>query len=323
MHDSRPLEEPQEIQRSLFRQVRHSVEWVMLSIAVLTMGLSFVDHFFSPQGESRSVISLTMCVTSLAVWRLVRRHRLRAAVAILVVVILLVTGWAVSSYGSVRAAAALSLVGAVVLAGTYLSPPALVATTASAIGLLGGLTWSESHGLLPPASMAADIRFWLMGSVIILVVGSMLLHSRQLTDEAHMSRLNQMEERQRLEWERDQSLRRFQRIFLLNPTPLLVLVANTQAVSEINPAFARLFGYRAEELAGRSAGALWADAAQWEAHQRELFGNGRAAWAHVRWRCRDGATREVLVSSQLIEDMGGLLILITVVDAADGAAGTR
>lgn len=51
MHDSRPLEEPQEIQRSLFRQVRHSVEWVMLSIAVLTMGLSFVDHFFSPRGS--------------------------------------------------------------------------------------------------------------------------------------------------------------------------------------------------------------------------------------------------------------------------------
>jgi CDP-glycerol glycerophosphotransferase (TagB/SpsB family) len=56
-----------------------------------------------------------------------------------------------------------------------------------------------------------------------------------------MRRLNQMEERLRLSNERDQSLRRFARIFRLNPTALLSSgwpVTQT-VLRSINPAFER------------------------------------------------------------------------------------
>lgn len=52
--------------------------------------------------------------------------------------VLVFTAWAVHSYGSVRAASTLALLGAVVMTGTYLSLRALWATTGAGVLILGG-----------------------------------------------------------------------------------------------------------------------------------------------------------------------------------------
>lgn len=171
--------------------------------------------------------------------------------------------------------------------------------------------------------LAPDLRFWLMGSVITAVIGALLHLTRKATNEAHLRQLNQMEDRLRLEHERDQSQHRFKRIFRLNPTALMIQFAGTRTVLEINPAFERGFGYPGDQLVGRAAGVLWVDEPQRQAHCKRLFEQGKTGWQPADWRRSDGLTVEVLVSIELNEDPGGLMILTTVVDASDaqGACG--
>jgi PAS domain S-box-containing protein len=316
MHDSRPLEDPADIRKDQRQRSRRSARWVMVVIALLMMGMALVDHLLAPPGDSRSFISLSMGGLALIYLLLQSRPR-KWEGTLMVVGVLVFTAWAVHSYGSVRSASTLALLGAVVMAGTYLSLRALWATTVSGLLILGALTWAEAGGHLVKPGLAPDLRYWLMGSVIMGVIGALLHHTRKTTDEAYLRQLNQMEERLRLEHERDRSQRRFQRIFRLNPTALMIQFAGTRTVLEVNPAFERGFGYPGDQLMGQPAGLLWADDVSWQTHSKRLFEQGRTGWQPAVWRRSDGEVVEVLVSSELTEDSGGLLILTTVLDAPD------
>jgi PAS domain S-box-containing protein len=318
MLDSRPLEDPAEIRVAQSRRRSDSLRWVLGGIALLMVGMSLVDHLLAPPGESRSFISLSMGVVALLSYLLLRVYPRKWGSPLMVVGILVTTAWAVYSYGSVRAASTLALLGAVVMAGTYLSLRALWATTVSGVLILGGLTWAEASGHLVKPGLAADLRFWLMGSVIMAVIGALLHHTRKATDEAYLRQLNQSEDRLRLEHERDQSQRRFQRIFRLNPTALMIQFAGTGAILEVNPAFGRDLGYPGDQLVGQPAVRLWADRSQWQEHAKLLFERGRTDWQHSQWLRSDGRITEVLVCSELSEDPSGMLILTTVLPGVDG-----
>jgi PAS domain S-box-containing protein len=312
--DSLPLEDPAEIERSQRRHQNRGLRWVQLCVALLMLGMALADHLLAPPGESRAYISLSMGGVALLSYLLLRSDRRRWEGPLVVTGILVVAAWSVYSYGSVRSASAFAFLGAVVMAGTYLSLRALLATTVSGVIVLGVLTWAEAGGHLPPAGMLADLRYWLMGGAIMLLIGLQLHHTRKATDEVYLRRLSQMEDRLRLEHERDRSMRRFRRVFQLNPTALLVQTASTQAVVEVNPAFERRFGYTGGQVAGQRADVFWTDGQQWQAHCRLLFEHGHTDWEQALWRQADGQSVEVLVCSELSEDPGGLLILTTVVD---------
>ena len=314
MLDSRPLEIPREIQRGQSHRRNLSLRWMFLFIAVAMGGMALVESLLAPSGKSRSGMALAMGCIALLLYLMLRSERGKWHRQLMITSILLATTLTIYSYGSVRASSSFALLGAVVMAGTYLSLRTLLAVTFSTVLILGGLTWAEAGGHLVKADMAPDFRFWLMSSVIISWVGLQLHHTRKATDEAHMRQLNQVEDRLRLEDERDQSLRRFQRIFRFNPTALMVQSADTHAILEVNPAFERCFGYQSEQIVGQQARALWRDEQQWHAHSKALFEQGRTDWQRARWLCADGQTNDVLVCSNLSEDSGGMLILTTVVD---------
>ncbi len=312
MHDSRPLEDPDEIRQGQQQSSHRSARWMMVVVALLMLAMALVDQLLAPPGASRSFMSLSMGGAALLSYLMLRRHRPQWLTPLLAGGLLFIAA-EIYNDGSVRSAATLGLLGAVVMAGTYLSLRALWVATAAGLLILGALTWAEAGGYLVKPGLAPDLRFWLMGSVIVGVIGVLLHHTRKATDEAYLRQLNQMEDRFRLEHERDQSLRRFQRIFRLNPTALMIQFASTQTVLEVNPAFERGFGYPGDQLVGQPAGRLWADDASWQTHCRRLFDKGRTGWQEARWRRSDGQAIEVLVSSELTEDTGGLLILTTVV----------
>lgn len=314
MLDSLPLEDPSEIERSQLQQQNRNLRWVLLILALFMLGMAVVDHVLAPAGDSRAYISLSMGGVALMAYLALRDGRRRWEGALVVTGVLVVAAWSVYSYGSVRSASGFAFQGAVVMAGTYLGLRALLATTAASVVILGGLTWAEASGHLPSAGMQPDLRYWLMGSAILLLIGLQLYQTRRTTDEVYLRRLSQMEDRLRLEHERDRSLRRFRRIFQLNPTALAVQAANTQAVVEVNPAFERCFGYPGAQVEGLRAETFWADAQQWQEHRRVLFEKGHTGWQQAWWRHADGHSVDVMVCSELNEDPGGLLILTTVVD---------
>ena len=315
MLDSQPLEDPAEIERTHQRALNLSLRWVLVCVTLMMLGMALADHLLSPPGESRSYISLSMGTVALLSYLLVRSDRRKWESPLMVTGVMMATTWAVYSYGSVRAASTFAFLGAVVMAGTYLRLRALWVTALAGVLLLGALTWAEASGHLPRARLLPDMRYWLMGSVIILLIGAQLYHTRRANDEVYLRHLSQVEERMRLEHERDQSMRRFRRIFLLNPTALLVQTANTQAVVEVNPAFERSFGYRGDKVTGMHSAALWADEREWQEHRKALIERGRTDWQQRRWRRADGTEVDVLVSSELSEDQSGMLILTTVIDA--------
>lgn len=314
MHDSRPMEDPVEIRRHQASSRSTNLRWVMLGIALLMAGMATVDHWLAPPGESRSFISLSMGALALLAFLSFRAHQRWWGMSVLVLGVLLSSTWATYSYGSIRAAAALALPGAVVLAGAYLGQGMVVVTAVVAALALGGLTWAEAQGLLATPGLAADFRYWSMGSVIMVVTGAVLHHMRRVTDESHLRHLYQMEDRVRLEYERDRSLLRSRRIFHLNPTALIIYAADTRAVLEVNPAFERLFGFEGLQLVGRKADTLWADHQQWQAHCQALAGDGQVRWLPARWLRADGKPLDVLVSSELTEDHDDLMVMTTVAD---------
>lgn len=314
MIDSRPPEDPADIERQQNSQQQSSRRWMLLSIALTMLGMALVDHLLAPPGMALSHISLSMGGIALVAYLLVRSGRRQWASPLVVMGVLVLTAWAVVGHGSVRSASAFAFLFAVVMAGTYLSLRALLATTVTGVLLLAGLTWAEAAGQLLPAGMQADLRYWLMGSVIMVLIGTQLYHTRKVTEAAYLRHLAQVEDRLRLEHERDRSNRRFQRIFQLNPTALMVQAAGSRAVVEVNPAFERRFGYAAGQVVGQPAAQLWADPAQWQAHCETLFEHGRTDWQPVRWHSAGGQAVDVLVCSELNEDSAGLLVLTSVVD---------
>jgi PAS domain S-box-containing protein len=318
MLDSRPLEDPGEIRRSQNSLRNHSMENVLLLIAVLMAVLTVVDLWMAPEGDSRAVIALSTALLALWSYRMMKRERGDLVRLPLVVGILLLGGWAMYSYGSVRASSAFSMMAALVLAGSFLSLRYVLCTLVAGLAILGGLTWAESTGLLNEPLFMADARYWLLGSGTVAVIGLLLYYVRGATDEAYLRRLNHMEDRLRLEFERDQSLRRFARIFRLNPTALLIQTASTQTVLEVNPAFERSLGYAAASAVGAAASSFWVSDAQWREHLRVLLAQGSTGWQPAQWRRSDGRCADVWVHSELSEDHSGMLIITTVAEQRPG-----
>ncbi len=306
-------EDPDEIRAALSRRGSDGLRWILVGIVLLMVVASLLDHLLAPPGISQPFIPLSMAGVALLSYLLLRAspHN-RASPLMLVFGMLVFTAWSIYSHGSVRAATTLALLAAVVIAGSHLTLRALWLTTFTGVLLLGGLTWGQANGYLPPANLVADLHYWLTSVNVFLLVGVQLNFNRKASDEVYVRHLNQWEDRIRLEHERDRSMRRFRRVFMLNPTALLVLTPHSEAVVEANPAFDRCFGYHAGQLEGQYAGALWFDENDWLEHRSKLYGAGRTGWQRSLWRHADGQPVEVLISSELTEDQTGMLILTTV-----------
>ncbi|MEZ5706541.1 MAG: PAS domain S-box protein [Burkholderiaceae bacterium] len=317
MLESRPLEFPAEIQRSQYRRRDLSLRWMFLFIAAAMVVMAALESLLAPPGTSLAWMALTLGAISLLLYFTMRSAQGRWHRQLMVASIMVIACGAMVRYGSVRSSSTFALLGSVVMAGTYLSLRALLVTAFAALLILAGVTWGEAGGHFVKPSMAGDLRFWLMCSIIVLWIGVQLHHTRKATDEAYLRQLNQLEDRLRLEDERGQSLRRFQRIFQLNPTPLLIYSASTQAILDVNPAFERFFGFEGEKVIGQASRVLWVDEQQWHRHSQALSEQGRTDWIRVQWRRADGQISDVLVCSNLSEDSGDMLVLTTVVAVPD------
>lgn len=319
MLDSIPLDDPGQIQQEARARLLRGERWAVASVVLTMLVMAVFEYLSPPPGRTGEWVAGTLATAALALWWTLRRPGHRWEGVLLVLAILFAGTLAAVHLGTVRSIATLAFLAAVVMAGTYLRLRALLATTVAGLVLLALLTWAEARGgLLPGAVMAVDLRFWSMGSGLLALTALVLMHARHVTEVAYLRRLGQIEDRLRLERERDQSLQRARRLFQINPTALVIQAAASQAVQAVNPAFERLLGYPADALTGQPMAGLWADALACQQHGRRLMERGRTGWEAVQWRHADGQVCSLAVSSEWLEDSGGALVLTTVMPSAGG-----
>lgn len=316
MLDSMPLDDPGQIQQDARARLLRGQRWAVASVVLTMLVMAVVEFRYPPPGRSGEWVAGALAVAALAMWWTLRRPGHRWEGVLLVLAVLFAGVLSAVHLGTVRSISTLAFLAAVVMAGTYLSLRALLVTTVAGLVLLAVLTGAEAHGVLPGAVMAVDLRFWAMGSGLLAVTALVLMHARHVTEVAYLRRLGQMDDRLRLERERDQSLQRARRLFQINPTALVIQAAASQAVQAVNPAFERLLGYPADALAGQAMAGLWLDTVAWQQHSRRLMERGRTGWEVVQWQHADGQARTLAVSSEWLEDSAGALVLTTVMSAA-------
>jgi PAS domain S-box-containing protein len=311
--DSRPIEHPSEVLRYLSGARYTSLKWMLMGIAMLMFGLAVEEVLIAPKNDSRVGLAAIMGCIALLAYVALGVFRSKFMNLPLVMSVVLMGGWAMFDFGTVRASSSLSMIAAVVLAGAFLSRSYVVLVAVACLIVLGALTWAEAHGLLATPNFDTGIRFWSLGCAVLLIIGAVLSYMRRATDEAHVRLLNQMEDRSRLEQERDQWRRNFSRIFRLNPTPLMIHSSSSQTVLDVNPAFEHCFGHSHEQLLGRGSKFMWADGKTWQTHLEDLLFRGQEGWMDGQGLASDGRHFPVCVRSVLSGQQSGSYILTTVV----------
>ncbi|GJD46125.1 HTH-type transcriptional regulator MalT [Methylobacterium cerastii] len=112
-----------------------------------------------------------------------------------------------------------------------------------------------------------------------------------------------LELRKKAETALRQSEERFAKAFRLTPVPTLIARAEDFAVTGVNEAFARVFGYAADAMVGRSPGeiGLWVHDAARTRFETALLRTGFVLGLEVCLRHQDGTSLDCLASAERVE----------------------
>lgn len=112
------------------------------------------------------------------------------------------------------------------------------------------------------------------------------------------------------------SEQRFASLFQLSPDTIVLVRYSDSRILAVNDNFCRLFGWRQEQVIGRTTLdlRLWCDLAERDVVRRQALDRSHTATHTVQMRRRDGVPIEGLLSYQLLELEGETCILCTFVD---------
>ncbi|WP_051183051.1 PAS domain S-box protein [Desulfocurvibacter africanus] len=123
-------------------------------------------------------------------------------------------------------------------------------------------------------------------------------------------------ERRWAEKAREQSDEKFRRIFHLSPAILAISTLQDGVYLDVNEAFSKLLGYSREEATGKSAFEfqLWAEPAQRNLLAAQLKERGSLRSRLVRYRCKSGEIKTLVISAELMEVEGQQCVLAAASD---------
>jgi PAS domain S-box-containing protein len=207
----------------------------------------------------------------------------------------------------------ISLAGVLVIGGVLLTRRAMIIFTIATLTVLLGVGYAEIAGLLQNRlSEFTDVRH-LVGVCLVLVVIAIM--ARVIAESLFMSLRQAQEKSAALE----ESQRRLARMIDASPESITITTLDDGVFIEANPACEQLYGYKREELVGRSAVELgfWTDPEDRRRFVADLRRHGVVEAREVRLRRRNGELREVLASGALIEFEGRQLMLFQAVDVTE------
>ncbi|MBL8487045.1 MAG: PAS domain S-box protein [Rhodocyclaceae bacterium] len=128
--------------------------------------------------------------------------------------------------------------------------------------------------------------------------------------------LQDISERKHAEEEMRASEERFNKAFFSSPIAASIARARDGRFLEVNRNYERDFGWRREDLIGRTSVELqiWPDAASRQAWVEALRRDGRVVGWEASWLHRSGGRRQVSISAEMVEVGGEECILAYVID---------
>lgn len=122
-----------------------------------------------------------------------------------------------------------------------------------------------------------------------------------------------LEDRRKAEMELKLSEERFAKAFQLSPVPTALLSTDRLVASNINEAFAKIFG-GPDHHQGRDAPSLWADEADQARFKRSLRREGGVRGLEARLRTLEGGVLDCLVSAEPVRINGEAFVLCAILD---------
>jgi PAS domain S-box-containing protein len=145
----------------------------------------------------------------------------------------------------------------------------------------------------------------------------MVFYSRVQLENKSAELLNELDLREKAEKKLELNQARLVRIFRSSPSPMIVQVAATWKIVDMNPAFEICYGYTREAVLGQTDAILWAESDQRAAYKTRLL-NERKVQSYQCTAVRaDGSTFEALVSSELGNDEEDKLVITTANDISE------
>ncbi len=282
-------------------------------LRILLVGLPLILALFIVRGDSvGQIASLASMIAVLGFcqWQLAR-GRVRLVSHLLVFSMIAYTTAGIVAFGSVRSAGTIGYAAAIVAAGMMLRRPALIAAVGLSVVCMTVLTWAETHGLMRPADLGVNIKFWLTHVLAMVAVAAAVDAARRLVRQALLEQRTELARRERAETDLRLSEDRYARVFHNSPVAIIVQALDGRQVLDANAAFERLFGYtRAELLSGAVADALWASQDDRMAFVARVNAEGRVTNHEARCINKEGAVIDVLMSSE-VEMAGAARIVVS------------
>ena len=126
-------------------------------------------------------------------------------------------------------------------------------------------------------------------------------------------------EARRAERLRHESDDRFQKIFRTSPDPIVITAMADGAYIEINDAWTQQFGYRREEVLGRTSRSLgvWVEVADRDTFVAALAQHGSLRNYEARLRRRSGEVADVLMSADKLDLDGNACAIVCITDVTE------
>ncbi|MDO8388657.1 MAG: PAS domain S-box protein [Polaromonas sp.] len=284
---------------------------MLLTSLPIVLGLTLIQESGDVQ---TAVIAASLALSAFGYWLLHRGHYQWTSY-LLVYSLIGMSAAGMVAYGSVRSTLLLGFVGAVIAAGMMQGKKSLISAVVLSSLVLGLLAWAEQAGLLGKADFTMNLRFWLVGVLMLTGIAGSVYTSRQVVLRALREQHAELRRRETAEDRLRISENRFSRIFRSSPAAIVVQALEDMTVLDVNPAFERMYGYSRDEFIGGTDAPLWRNAEERKAFQRHMAEAGRVINLPLEARTKAGKRLHVLLSTE-IEGMGhGRIVVSTITDA--------
>ncbi|MBL8376365.1 MAG: PAS domain S-box protein [Burkholderiales bacterium] len=298
-------------------ELARTLRAVLGTLLVVVPALLMLAWFDTSARPGEIVAVAAMLPLLIGLYAATRAGRLGVAIGGLVVLLIVYAIAGTVTYGSIRGAATLGFIGAVVIGGIFLDARALAAAVASSVLAVFALIAAQNAGLLPQPDFSLSAIHGAIWSLALAAI-ALTLHFARLLVLRSLARVErQAAEQRRAEAELTASEKRLEAIFRRGPMPVVITDFDRRVIVDLNSATERLLELGRDAVLGRSVFDFVADAAAAERVRTILKSGPPLTPARLTLASPGGGRRiDVMVSASVINDAGRRYAVISMMDVS-------